>query len=465
MLSRFWAWIKGIFGASPKARSDAQGVEAAEAEYRRIDQINFAAIFGQRLSNIAFSDSTQTVTDADGREGGARAEIVRGALDWTFRRARKITTQVLATGGRVIVPCVGEDGIRVDVIEQERLYITDTDGDKITGAAILADSATVNSRSVYRWAGYTLEGGNLIVRNRATDDNGHALALSVVDAWAEIPEEYAISGVDRLPFAYLRCPGDSRKTREIYGAPITYGSESVIAEIRDQMKIIAREYRLTRPMLGLDATLWKARKTGGAGIDDVRRTVQDSEDPFIPVEGYADETRPPWMIYAPTIRDGAMYARLDRLFELLEKTVGTSRGILTARETASATATEIRAANHDTFTMISAIREMWATAMDDLAYAVDVLAEHFGLTPAGGRGDWAIAYDWDMSLFESSEETFNQLVELQSRGAISLAELRQWVRGGSIEDAEAAIQKIRESGEGASTVDRLLAGMGATEEE
>ena len=465
MLERFWAWIKGIFGASPKAHGDARGVERAEAEYRRIDQINFAAIFGQRLSNIAFSDSTQTVTDALGREGGARTEIVRGALDWAFRRARKIATQVMATGGRVIVPAVSGGGIRLDVIEQERLYITDMDGDRLTGAAILADSATVNGRRVYRWAGYSLEGGDLIVRNRATDDSGRAVPLAMVEAWAGIPEECAIAGVERLPFAYLRCPGDNRKTKEVYGAPVTYGSESVIAEIRAQMKIIAREYRLTRPMLGLDASLWKVRKAGGTGIDDLKRTVQDSEDPFIPVEGYVDETRAPWMIYAPAIRDGAMYARLDRLFELLEKTVGTSRGILTARETASATATEIRAANHDTFTIISSIREMWATAMDDLAYAVDVLAEHFGLSPAGGRGDWAIAYDWDMSLFESSEETFNQMLELQSRGAVGLAELRQWVRGGSIDEAEAAIQKIRESGEGASAVDRLLAGMGGTGEE
>ena len=253
--------------------------------------------------------------------------------------------------------------------------------------------------------------------------------------------------------------------RETYGAPITYGSESVVSEIREQMKIIAREYRLTRPMLGLDASLWKIRKSGGTGIEDVRKTVQDSDDPFIPVDGYADETRAPWMIYAPQIRDSAMYARLDRLFELLEKTVGTSRGILTARETASATATEIRAANHDTFTMVSAIREMWARGMNDLAYAVDVLAEHFGLSPAGARGDWAIAFDWDMSLFESSEETFNQLMELQSRGAVSLAELRQWVRGGSIEEAEAAIEKIKESGEGESAVDRMIAGLNAGGEE
>ena len=58
---------------------------------------------------------------------------------------------------------------------------------------------------------------------------------------------------------------------------------------------------------------------------------------------------------------------------LLEKAVGTSRGILTAPETGAATATEIRAANHDTFALVSAIRRMWEAALGDMAYAADVL--------------------------------------------------------------------------------------------
>ena len=114
----------------------------------------------------------------------------------------------------------------------------------------------------------------------------------------------------------------------------------------------------------------------------------DGEEPFIPIEGAYDEGKTPWLVYAPEIRHEAMYARLDRLFALLEKAVGTSRGILTAPETGAATATEIRAANHDTFALVSAIRRMWEAALCDMAYAADVLCEFYGLTPRGARGEY-----------------------------------------------------------------------------
>lgn len=441
-------------------------MERFEADYQRIDEINFAAIFGQRLSNIAFSDSSQDVDDANGNHDSARAAVIRDVLDWAWKRARKISTQVMASGGRVLVPYVSGDKVKCTIVPQDRLYILDSDGERITSAALLADVTKVDYTSYYRWVGYSLENGNLLITNRITDDAGRTFPMTLIPAWADIPDEYAIGNVDRLPFAFLKCPADNRKPNDVYGVAITYGSESVVKEIKDHLKIIAREYRLTRPMLGLDSTLWRKRTPEGkAGIDDVRKTVQDSDEPFIPVDGVIDDSKVPWMIYAPGIRDSAMYNRLDRLFEQLEKSVGTSRGILTTRETANATATEIKAANHDTFTMVSAIRGMWESGMDDLAYAVDLLAEHYGLTPAGARGDYSIVYDWDNSLFESSQETFQQLSELQSRGIISKAELRQWVRGGTLEEAQEAIDNIDASGENSDGLEDLIKNLPNEEDE
>ncbi len=464
MFQRFWAWVASLFGKKPQIPDTTFEIERYEADYRKIDEINFAAIFGQRLSNIAFSDSSQDVDDAQGNHDGARAEAVREVLDWAWKRSRKIATQVLATGGRVLVPYVSNGRIQCTIVPQERLYIIDSDGERIQSAALLADATRVDYVTYYRWTGYTLENGSLVIRNKVTDEAGHAYPMAQVAAWANIPDEYAIANVEKLPFAFLKCPTDNHRPNDVYGVGITYGAESIIREIKEHLKVIAREYRLTRPMLGLDSTLWRRRNDGSADIDAVRKTVQDSDEPFIPVDGIIDDSRVPWMIYTPAIRDTAMYNRLDRLYEQLEKAVGTSRGILTARETASATATEIRAANHDTFTMIAAIRSMWEEGMQDLADAVDLLAEHFGLTPGGARGDFSIVHDWDMSLFESSQETFQQLSELQSRGIISKAELRQWVRGGTLEEAQAAIDEIDASGENSDGLDSLIQGIGSGEE-
>ena len=320
-------------------------------------------------------------------------------------------------------------------------------GRAITAATVLAGRAEVDGHTYYRWTAYALENGVQTISTRVTDASGHVVPPETAPQWAGLAGEVAIAGVERLTLAFLRSPADDRREGGVYGVPITYGCEALMREIGEHMRLIGREYRLTRPMLGLSAEMWRDPFDGGeTGIARVRRTVQDGEEPFIPIEGAYDEGKTPWLVYAPEIRHEAMYARLDRLFALLEKAVGTSRGILTAPETGAATATEIRAANHDTFALVSAIRRMWEAALADMAYAADVLCEFYGLTPRGARGEYAVGVDWDMSLFESSQESFSQLCELHDRGLLSGAELRQWVRGGTLAEAEEAVGKVDREG-------------------
>uniref|UniRef100_UPI003AB25B90 hypothetical protein n=1 Tax=Gemmiger formicilis TaxID=745368 RepID=UPI003AB25B90 len=63
--------------------------------------------------------------------------------------------------------------------------------------------------------------------------------------------------------------------------------------------------------------------------------------------------------------------------------------------------------------------------------------------PAGARGQWEAAFDWDMSLLESSQQTFAQMSELQSRGLITGERLTQWVLGGTMEDARAEVEQAK----------------------
>ena len=155
-----------------------------------------------------------------------------------------------------------------------------------------------------------------------------------------------------------------------------------------------------------------------------------------------------------------MELRYNTLLRRVEKGCGLSQGILTERQQLNyANRDEVRAAQYDTFATIRAMRDAWEDAASDLAYAIDVLAEAFGLTPAGARGQYEIEYDWDTSLIESSTEAWAQLTELQSLGGASKAELRQWVRGGTIEEAEADIQRISEerAQDAQLAVDRMMA--------
>ena len=76
-------------------------------------------------------------------------------------------------------------------------------------------------------------------------------------------------------------------------------------------------------------------------------------------------------------------------------------------------------------------------------YSVDMYAELFSLTPSGAAGRCRVSFDWDMSLAESSRETFEQLSELESRGIISSERLNSWVTGQSVADAREEIENVR----------------------
>ena len=108
-------------------------------------------------------------------------------------------------------------------------------------------------------------------------------------------------------------------------------------------------------MLGLDATLW--RNLDDLSIQDVRRTVQDDETPFVPVSYGAIGEGQQWQHFAPAIRQSEFEGRLNSLYRRVEKACGLSQGILTERQQMNyANRDEVRAAMYDTYSLVSLMR-------------------------------------------------------------------------------------------------------------
>ena len=410
------------------------------------------AWLGIRVENIEdpverFAAAYEDIHGEDIAELTPRAQLISDAITRLWENdVAWITAQAFGKGGVVLAPSVTEGGrLRVDVADQSRAVVLRRDGDKPTNVALVAEQVTLNDRRFNLMVNYELTGDGQIIRYRAVDEGGAPVGLATIPQWAEITPEVRIGGTDRLLLAFLLCPRDNRRTSKDAGVPITYGAEKLIAEMVEHANIYRREFRLTRPMLGLDATLWRNGFDGAPDIRQVRRTVQDADDPFVPVERSSVDGTGNWQYFAPAIRYEAMDARWQNLARRLEKACGLSQGILTERQALNyANRDEVRAAQYDTFSVIRAMRTRWERAMDDLAYALDALAERARLTPQGGRGQFQLAFDWDTSLIESSAETFEQYLELNSRGALSDVELRQWVKGGTLEEAEQAVAEMKQ---------------------
>lgn len=468
MWEKFREWVRRWLGIK---LPDEPSPESYIKKYENIDGENITATIANKLAMLTFADSTLEITDQTAKVPGARVQMIADVLTRLWMDdAVGITAQIFGKGGKVLVPVVHGDHVEIHSIDQNRLQIREQDGHRITAASLLVDAVTYEDKRYYLMADYELFNGTQITRYRAISAEGAEAELTSIPKWQAYEPELTISGVDRLLFAYLRCPRDNRRDVKRYGVPITYGAERDMEELAEHIKIWRREFKLTRPMLGLDSTLWRdVHSDVGRGVDisAVRKTVQDSDDPFVPFDSRSLDGSGIWQHFAPAIRQEPMSARYMDLCRRIEKVCGLSQGILTERQTLNyANKDEVRAAQYDTFATLKAMRQAWDAALDDLAYSIDVLCERFGLTPSGGRSQYELHTDWDTSLIESTTEAFMQMQTLHGARLVSGPEMRQWVMGGTLQAAEEAVANIRASGEqtGGNDIDRLLQTLGGGEE-
>lgn len=433
--------IRALFGK--KSINDYEDQEDARSrdKYEDTRRVSFDSIFSTALANKAVSDSGMTVKDASGNNS-RRSEWIAEGLNKVWSKNKTVASQALGKGGKVLVPYVSGGRPYVDAIDQSRMVISAVHGEEITSASLLADIGNKSGKIYYRFVDYALENGTHTIRNRATTDTGTEVPLDTVPEWAEIHPEITINGVEHILFGYLKCPTDSRKDKQIRGVPITFGSEEIVRDLYECLDDMRREYRLKRPFVGADERLFgKGGQMPDGGL-------------FKKFSGTGLKDGDFWQVFDPAIRDSSYLNRFQQLCGLLESSVGVSPGILTEPRTANATATEIKQANAATFAMVDAIRTNIETAFNQLAYALDVLCEFSGATPAGAMGDWQITWDWDMSMMEASTETFTQMSELESRGLILPERLVSWVTGLSLEDAKQEVEAAKALQP--QTVDNLL---------
>ena len=397
--------------------------------YESIDDINFGAIFSNKLANYTISDSTMNI-DGD----NARVELLNKTGNSMWKKAKKIVSMSFGYGGVIIVPYVKGGKIYYNLVPQNRLTIDETDGELITGATVLAEKKTIsgqiNTKTYLRWTNYKVENGNMVITQQFSDDKGNKIPAP--NFWKDIQEVRTITNVDRVLFGYIKSPVNNRKANDKYGVPITYGCDATILEIKETMKQLIREYELKECFVGVDYTMFKADKKGSINTlptDGLYKTFNfdDNDNKF--------------NVFDPPYRDYTI--RLQELYKRLEHEVGTSYGILSEVDSQQATATEIKRSMYDTFTICDDMRSNVEKGMEDFFYACNVLANAYNLSP---QGEYELNFDWSYSLLEDTATEWSQLTYAQNKGIVSKVELRQWLKPDeTLEESEKAIKEIEET--------------------
>ena len=423
MLKNIFLWIlQNVFKVNTETtQKDVDDNQKYASEYEKIDDINFNSIFSNKLANYVITDSNVNIIGEN-----ARTELLDNTTQSMWKKAKKIVSMGFGYGGVIIVPYVKGGKIYYSVVPQNRLTIDMTEGENITGATVLAEkkviSGTIGTKTYLRWTNYQVENGNITITQQFSDEEGKQ--IPVPDFWKNIPTPMTITGVDRVLFGYIKSPINNRKSTDNYGVPITYGCESTILEIKDTMKQLYREYKLKEAFVGADVTMFDGKDA--LPTTGLFKKVDAGQDGF-------------WEVFDPAFRPYT--DRLEELYKRLEHEIGTSAGIISNVQTQNATATEIKRAMYDTFTIVDDMRSNVEKAIEDFLYSANVLANAYNLSP---QGEYEVSFDWDYSLLEDSQEAFDQMNIAFSKGIVSGVEFRQWMKPDeTIEDSEKAIAEIK----------------------
>lgn len=397
-------------------------IEADAEAYRQAMTENVVAMVANALSTYTLSDSTISIIGDN-----ARAEVLREISDRHFAALKGVLADALGVGLVVSLPHTHIVGNKrklcIDTVGKDRVFLTEVAGDDVISCTIAADVRVINGRTYIRLADYTLDKDAYIIRSRAVLD-GSPAPLDIQLDWADIPPEIRISGVDRLPIAFLKCPTSNRLPDSREGVPVTYGCEETIKKITETLSQIETEYAYKESRIFASDSLFGKKDK----LSNVYKVLDAESKDFFEV-------------YSPDIRSSDYFEKLTHHFAMLEREIGCSPGVLTELTTGSATATEIRAKMYKTFAFCTDIQKSVERYYTDLMYACDVMANVYSLSPAG---DYDIKFDWSYGLLEDPAMTYQQIKEGASDGVISKAEYRRYITDETLAEAEEAIAQISE---------------------
>ena len=399
--------------------------------YESIDDINFASIFANKLANYTISDSSMNIKGEN-----ARADLLDKTGQSMWKKAKKITSMAFGYGGVILVPYVKGGKIYYNIVPQNRLTIDETDGELITGATVLAEkkviNGTIGQTTYLRWTNYKIENSSLTITQQFSDEKGNKIPAP--EFWKNIQEVMGITGVDRVPFGYIKSPINNRISNDKYGVPITFGCDATILEIKTTLKQLIREYELKECFVGADVTMFNGKNA--LPVNGLFKKIDSTNDDFFEV-------------FDPQFRDYT--SRLQELYKRLEHEIGTSYGILSEVNTVNATATEIKKANYDTFCITDDMRANIEKGLQDFFYACNVLANAYNLS---ANGEYEVDFDWSYSLLEDTQTEWTQKTWAYKNGIEKDVEIRQWLHPDeTLEESQKALEEIKENN---PTVDDLL---------
>lgn len=330
----------------------------------------------------------------------------------------------LAKGAFIIKP-LGNTGA-VQYITQDNFIPLQFDSRGRLTKTVMMDTRRINDTLYYiRLEFHLLESGIMTIRNKAYQSSdgtniGSEVQLSVVNDWANLPEEISYP-IDYVDFGYYRNPVDNTIDGSKSGVSIFASAIDLIRKADIQFGRLDWEYESGERSIYADITAVKNDGNGKPIRSKLIKVLDTGRDDF-----YED--------YTPEMRDEAYIRGLEEYKRDIEFNVGLAYGDLSKVSEVEKTAEEVRTSKQRKYNTVKAIQDNLRDCLQDF---VKALAFYNAMTSV--QSDFKC--EFSDSILTDLEKERQQDRQDVSMGVMSLVEYRmKWYN----EDEATAKSKIPE---------------------
>lgn len=393
---------------------------SGEAQWLDKDTVSLRLEQGivREFANITLNEMTASVSN----------ERLNSLFQSAMRNINEHLQAGLATGAMVIKP-ISET--QVQYIPQSAFVPIEYDSSGRLTKVIFPETKQYGNTYYTRLEYHSLspdkglEIFNRAYKSKSEGSLGRQISLADVDEWAQIPEYTAYPLMKRPAFGYYRNPIKNTIDCGFGGISVFDSAVDMIRLADEQVGRLDWEFESGKRIIHISDTALKKLDDGtfDKRLNKIYRGLDTDSDDL-------------YKEFSPTLRQTDITAGLDEYKRLIEFQVCLAYGDISNPQSIEKTATEVLSAKKRKYNMVTAIQRNLHDCLDDLVYA---LAFYNSMATVS----YEFNCEFNDSILADDETERQQDREDMANGTLSPAEYRAKWRGETLEQATAAIEKIK----------------------
>ena len=274
-------------------------------------------------------------------------------------------------------------------------------------------------------------------KSSVEDSLGREINLEDVPRWEHLQPEAIVTETEAPLIGWFKVAASNTVDVDSpLGASVYARAADTIRQADLQYSRILWEYEAAEMAIDVDPSALRPRKVAGGGVEMPKLNQR-----LFRAVDIDKGDRDLYSVFAPPIRDSALFVGLNNLLMRIEDQCGLSRGTISDANVEPRTATELKIVRARSYQTITDNQRALEKCLKDVVAAMDRYATIYHLAP---EGEYDVSFEWDDSILTDTDQQTQERLMLMNSGIIGKVEFRMWYFGETRAQAEAAINSVNQ---------------------